>query len=154
MLPVPSNRFDLHSKKSPRGDVPGKHLHRFEVGKWAEEIERLSLRQPADHLHLTEEALMASVNRKRQQLLRSGRTDRRRHPEPLRQSLARHHVRSPTRFTARVQLEGGSQVLAPAYLVVDGQLAERSFIDDQKKRTELLTVHQRRHDKRLVVDQA
>src|SRR5712671_5998209 len=66
VIRIPPDGLDLDPEKAPRRDVSSQHLHRLQVGKGPEEIERFSLSEPPHHLHLAEKTLVPAINSYRQ----------------------------------------------------------------------------------------
>src|SRR5882762_6943423 len=124
VIRIPPDGLDLDPEKAVRRDVSSQHLHRLQVGKRPEEIERFGLSQPPHYLHLAEKTLVPAINSHRQCVLERRDAGERHDAESLGQLLASDKIRSPARVPARVQLKRGGQVLAAVHLVVHRELFE------------------------------
>ena len=98
--------------------MPRQHLHRLEVGKRTEDVQRFSVRQAPHDLHLAQETLAASIGRSAQSPHTQSPLCHYSGPEPLAQPLSRHQIRFPPRVAAEMQPKGRGQVLASCDHVV------------------------------------
>ena len=62
MLPIPPSRLDLQAEEPSAFYMARKHLNCLQVGKRSEQIQRLRFGQPANDLHLAQEALAAAID--------------------------------------------------------------------------------------------